>query len=788
MTRALPLLLLAGCTPVVVDFGDKPGDTGSVVSGAIAVTPASSDLGVVFVGERAGASFSVSNVGDGPVALAVELATPDGAAWSYALASDDPAPGEDTELIVTFAPTAWGAFSATVTVSDTAGSDGSVDLPLTATAQEDADEDGVGSVDSGGTDCDDTDASIHPGAPDPWYDGVDSDCGGNDDFDQDADGVTVDGDCDDTDGTVHPGAPDSWYDGVDSDCAGNDDFDQDLDGVPAGADCDDMDASIHPGAADTWYDGIDSDCAGNDDHDRDYDGYALEVDCNDNDATVYPGAADNWYDGVDADCAGDDDFDQDLDGVQWPTDCDDEDATVGGPTDESWNGLDDDCDGSVDELSVSDAAAGALYGATSSLALGERGTLSLGGDLDGDGADDLIAVSDEGSGGGGWLVSGASAVGAAGVITDYDRAAFSGSSSYELTYVQGPMADLTGDATDDVLIGTWSSYVGAAPYLDGDAATGAITITSTYSGYFVGDSVYDVTRWAVAGDVDGDGVADVVTGSVLDNYGSYAYYTGNVGVFQGGDFSGVYDLDDTDDEIHGTDAYDYLGTSLALGDVTGDGYVDIVAGASGSDAGASNGGAVYVFLGNASLEWDDQADDAASVFVVGATNSMELGAEALPTPGDVDGDGAADVGMADAGAGGAYVFTGLVGLSGTVAVTDADASWAGPISSFATAIAMGDLDDDGLADVSIGASGDDTAGSNAGAVYLFYGGGSWTTSMSSGDADASIYGAAAGDALGSGLAAGGDLDADGSDDLLLGASGVDTGASGGGAVYVLLGR
>jgi len=47
---------------------------------------------------------------------------------------------------------------------------------------------------------------VHPGAKETWYDGVDSDCAGDDDFDQDGDGWQVDEDCDDTDPDAWPGA------------------------------------------------------------------------------------------------------------------------------------------------------------------------------------------------------------------------------------------------------------------------------------------------------------------------------------------------------------------------------------------------------------------------------------------------------------------------------------------------------------------------------------------------------------------------------------------------------
>ncbi|MBM4392252.1 MAG: hypothetical protein FJ090_14120 [Deltaproteobacteria bacterium] len=58
------------------------------------------------------------------------------------------------------------------------------------------------------TDCDDEDATVYPGASDDWYDGIDADCGGDDDDDQDGDGSPVDEDCSDTDATVVGPCPD----------------------------------------------------------------------------------------------------------------------------------------------------------------------------------------------------------------------------------------------------------------------------------------------------------------------------------------------------------------------------------------------------------------------------------------------------------------------------------------------------------------------------------------------------------------------------------------------------
>ncbi|MDP2312133.1 MAG: MopE-related protein [Pseudomonadota bacterium] len=200
-----------------------------------------------------------------------------------------------------------------------------------------------------GNDCDDAEPLVSPQQPDTWYDGKDQDCDGADDYDQDADGFVRDadlglpttyvtgsgvlpgGDCDDLLPTVAPGARDDWYDGVDSDCGGEDDYDQDGDrfipdewfpvyapttyvsgsgNLPNG-DCDDLDGGINPAAADDWYDDIDSDCAGDDDFDQDLDGFSDPRDprgggddCDDGDDSIFPGGLEILADTDDSDCDG----------------------------------------------------------------------------------------------------------------------------------------------------------------------------------------------------------------------------------------------------------------------------------------------------------------------------------------------------------------------------------------------------------------------------------------------------------------------------------------------------
>jgi len=263
----------------------------------------------------------------------------------------------------------------------------------------------------GGGDCNDSDLTVFPSATETWYDGIDQNCDGWNDFDQDGDGFDADSyggtDCNDIDASVFVGAIDSWYDGVDQNCDGLSDYDQDGDGQDdmqfGGTDCDDLDAGVYDSntLAEGIADGIDQNCDGFElcylDADLDgfgetttvqsmdftclSDGYStLNTDCEDTIETIYPNAPE-LCDGLINTCGGSlslEETDVDGDGyVQcvieesgwWGTstvvdggDCDDLDATIF-PTmvEIVGDGIDQDCDGfDATTLTVNDLQPGDL--------------------------------------------------------------------------------------------------------------------------------------------------------------------------------------------------------------------------------------------------------------------------------------------------------------------------------------------------------------------------------------------------------------------------------------------
>jgi hypothetical protein len=203
-------------------------------------------------------------------------------------------------------------------------------------ADKDGDNFGEG-PDCMGEDCNDYDADVNPNAAEICGDGKDQNCDGVDaacqdecvDMDQDEFGTGTDcavQDCDDTDATIFPGAEEACDNDKDDDCDGSTDegctscVDADGDGYGEGADCDgtdcnDNDPAVNPGATEICGNGKDDDCVGGDEEcvgdcvDADGDGAGVgadcaTVDCDDANPGVHPAADEICGNGADEDCDG----------------------------------------------------------------------------------------------------------------------------------------------------------------------------------------------------------------------------------------------------------------------------------------------------------------------------------------------------------------------------------------------------------------------------------------------------------------------------------------------------
>jgi hypothetical protein len=220
--------------------------------------------------------------------------------------NDDRSPGDASSLI-NYTPAGSGTLYVRSFHAPDFGVYGSYDFRISGSAPVDNDGDTYNST----VDCNDNDASIHPGAAEVC-DGVDQDCDGirDDGFpDVDADGwASCGGDCNDSNAAVHPGVPEICN-GIDDNCAGGVDegFDADSDGyTTCGGDCNDANAAVHPGVTEVC-NGIDDNCAGGVDEGFDVDGDGYTTcggDCNDSNPAIRPNAVENCGNGVDDNCNG----------------------------------------------------------------------------------------------------------------------------------------------------------------------------------------------------------------------------------------------------------------------------------------------------------------------------------------------------------------------------------------------------------------------------------------------------------------------------------------------------
>jgi len=327
--------------------------------------------------------------------------------------------------------------------------------------------------------------------------------------------------------------------------------------------------------------------------------------------------------------------------------------------------------------------------------------------------------------------------------------------------------DVNGDGYTDVLVGarTYSESQGKAYLYLGSAAGPSLVADWTA----IGEDTFGEfgTSVAGAGDVDGDGYADILVGAAYYNYGqgkAYLYRGSATGPSLVADWTAA-----------GPTIDENFGTAVAgAGDVNGDGYADVVIGAPLYNGGW---GRSCLYLGSVA------GLDIFPAWLSQGGPEVEAGSElgtAVATAGDVNGDGYADV-LIGAWADGDFRGQALL-FQGHPAVSALDVGWAAfsewPSDEFGAALASaGDVNGDGYDDVLVGAWGYDSA---RGKAYLYLGsadGLSFTPAWTA-------TGENLGDGFADALVGAGDVNGDGYADILVGARSYDSSR---GKAYLYLG-
>ena len=333
-----------------------------------------------------------------------------------------------------------------------------------------------------------------------------------------------------------------------------------------------------------------------------------------------------------------------------------------------------------------------------------------------------------------------------------------------------------------------------------DPLPAAIDLNSAAADLTVyGDDAGDYSGHALAaGDINGDGTDDLIIAA------PYADPAGETYVIYGGNsLPSTIDLSSAaaDVSVHGDDAGDAAGISVRAADINGDGSDDLIIGARSADpTGGEDAGETYVIYGGGSLPSIIDLSGTAADLTVYGDDAGDISGNAV-AGGDINGDGFDDliiaaphadpVGGEEAGE--AYVIYGAGSLPSTINLdsTAADLTVYGDDaydhfgSGIDVGIAAGRINGDGVDDLIIGASlADPPGGVNAGKAYVIYGGGSLpsTIYLSSTAADLTVYGDDAGDDCSYAVATG-DINGDGTDDLIIGARAADPA----GETYVIYG-
>ena len=421
---------------------------------------------------------------------------------------------------------------------------------------------------------------------------------------------------------------------------------------------------------------------------------------------------------------------------------------------------------------------GVLVGDATGGAAGSAGTLAAL-DLDGDGVDELVVGAPGTRDGQVWVVSGEVLPEAEGLLRDAASVALMGWFAGWLAPYRG---DANGDGVDDLAVGRGETLLpgtgaGAVYLFQGGEDLASATSLLDARAEIDEQTGGEMVRFGALGDLDGDGLADLVVGASQANDADWEWGdSGMVSIWLEGGPTGSHSTADADDSIFGTWFEEGLGATLAAGDLDDDGYADLLVGAPEWE---TDLGVVGVVRGQASGDWPHQLEAAATTLVYGAEGVASLGNDPFCSLGDLDADGSLDLVVTSSAVGGVWLWSGVP--TGVTGPASADVQVMGDAGTLGAAVACdGDLDGDGADDLLVG----DPLADGVGAVHLFLNPLGGAGALGSAAADRSLYGASDGDKFGAAIRALDGLRGDGIGTFAVGAPGADAGAINGGATYL----
>lgn len=387
-------------------------------------------------------------------------------------------------------------------------------------------------------------------------------------------------------------------------------------------------------------------------------------------------------------------------------------------------------------------------------------SLAGAGDIDGDGYSDIVIgahLFDNGQNN-----EGAALVwhgGASGPDTATATARHSAQPESAFGYAVSGAGDIDGDGYDDIIVGSphydnGQSEEGVAFIFPG-TPTGISPIPSAMLEADQADAGFG-TSVSAAGDVNGDGLGDIIIGAM--HYDNGENEEGAAFVYLGS-AAGVNPIPI---KLESNKAGAWFGCAVAhTGDLDDDGFAEIVIGAMNYSNGQSEEGALYLFPGS------PIGPDPAGLRIIESEQEDARLGNAVATAGDLNGDGRGDLvagayslGDYDAGA----IFIGYSKAHSLDSLTYEYIKGSQDQAHFGWDVAgAGDINGDGFHDLVVGAHAYDNGD---GAAHIYYGSPVGITSGNASHLYAHETGMAA--AMGESVAGAGDLDGDGYADVVIG--------------------